>query len=78
MADVDFDAILFVNVLCDVLSTIDGAVATSCTSETNLQMGEASLLESCHVKIDEPIDTIEESEDFAVGLKNPSVVFLFF
>ena len=44
-------------------------MATACAAETDLQMGEAALLEPRYVEIDQTIDAAEESEDFTIGLK---------
>ena len=69
MAKMDFNSELLVDMFGDVLSTIDGTVTSTSTSEGNLQVGKASLLVTSHVKINKFIDTFKEGENFTILFK---------
>ena len=69
MTNVNFHAKLFMDVFCHMLGRIDGTMTTACASEGDLQMGEASLDETCHMEIDKFVDTVEEGEDFTIGFE---------
>jgi len=69
MADADLDAELLVDMLCQMLGGIDGAVLTTRTSEAEHQRGEATLDIAAHVGIGQFIDRVKERQDFAVVLQ---------
>src|SRR5574344_2673548 len=44
-------------------------MATACASKRDLQMGEATFLESFHMEIHQSIYTLKEGEDFTISLQ---------
>jgi hypothetical protein len=69
MTEMDFHAELLVDVFGHMLGTIDGAMATTCASKGDLQMGETTLDVAGHMEIDETIDALEESENLTILLE---------
>ena len=69
MNDAHLDAELLVNVLGQVLRTIDGAMLTTGTAEAEHQRSEAALDVTTHMSIGQLIDGVEEGQDLAVVLK---------
>ena len=69
MGEVDADAIFLVEVLGEVLSTIDGAVLTTRATEGEHQVGEAALEVTLDVVVGQTINAVKEGEDLAVVLE---------
>ena len=69
MTEFDAYTILLMQMFCNMLSTIDAAMLASGTAKGYHQMGETSVDESFCMEIDKRIYALEESQDFAVFLK---------
>ena len=69
MANTYFHAKLLVDVFCNVLSTIDRTMATTCTAKTNLHVGKAALLKTGDVEIDDFVHALKEGENLAICFK---------
>ncbi len=69
MRDMNLDAELLVEMLSEMLGTVDGAVLTTCAAEAEHQMGEATLDIACHMLVGKGVDMIEEFENLAIVLQ---------
>ena len=61
--------VFLVEVLREVLGTIDRTVLPAGTTESDLQVGKIPLNEPLHVVIDQRIDGVQEGKDLAVFLQ---------
>ena len=62
----DFHTKFLMDVFGNVLCRINGAVATTCAAEGDLEIGETSFDEASHMEVNDFVDTLEEGEDFTV------------
>ena len=69
MTNAHLDTELLVDVLCQMLGGINGAMLTTRTTESEHQRGEAALDISAHMGIGQLIDRIEEGENLAIVLE---------
>ena len=69
MDQVDFHGVFRHQVLGEVLSAVGGAVLAAGAAETDLQVREAALEEALHVRIDQSIHVVQETEDFPILLE---------
>ena len=69
MADAHLDAKLLMDVLCQMLGRIDGAMLASRATKGEHQRGEAALDISAHMSIGEFINRIEEGEYLTIVLQ---------
>ena len=60
------DVIFLLQVLGQMLGTIDRTVLTAGTTKSDLQVGEIALNEPLHMMVDKSIDGAEEGEYLAV------------
>ena len=44
-------------------------MTTACATKGDLQIGEATLNETCHMEIDDFVNAVEKGEDFAIGFE---------
>ena len=69
MADAHLDAELLMDVLCQMLGRIDGAMLASRATKGEHQRSEAALDISAHMSIGEFINRIEEGEYLTIVLQ---------
>ena len=69
MDKMHFHGIFRHEMLGEVLGAVGGAVLAAGAAETDLQMRETAGKEALHVRIDQGIDMVEETQDLAVLLE---------
>lgn len=69
MYDLYLNAELLMNVLCQMLRTVDTAVLTARTAKAEHKTREASLDIACHMMVGKGIDMLQELHNLAVVLK---------
>ena len=69
MADVNLHTKLLVYVFCQMLGTIDAAMLTSCTSETEHQTRESTLQITAHMSVSQLVNALQECQDFPIVFK---------
>ena len=69
MSEVDADAIFLVQMLGEVLGTIDRTVLAACATEGEHQVGKAALDVAFHVGIGQTIDAVQEGQNLAIVLQ---------
>ena len=69
MRDMHLDAELLVEMLGEMLGTVDRAVLTTRAAEAEHQMGEAALDIARHMLVGKGVDMVEELKNLAVVLQ---------
>ena len=62
----DADVVFILQMLCQMLRTIDRAVLSAGAAEGDLEIGEIALYEACHMMINEGINGLQEGKDLAI------------
>lgn len=69
MAKMDLNTEFLVDVFGQMLGAIDTSVLTARTTKGEHERGKSSVDVALHMEVGKAIDTIEESEDFAILLQ---------
>ena len=69
MADAHLDTEFLMDMLCQMLGTIDGAMLTTRTAEAEHQRSEAALDVATHMSIGQLIDGVKEGEYLTIILQ---------
>ena len=69
MAEMNFYTIFIIQIFCQVLSRINTAMLSACTTEREHKIVESSLHPALHMMVGKSIDTIKEGEYLAILLK---------
>jgi hypothetical protein len=66
VSDMHFDAKLLVDMLSQMLGTVNTSMLSTRTPEAEHQIGKASLYISCHMLIGQSVNMFEELYDFSI------------
>ena len=66
MADAHLDTEFLMDMLCQMLGGIDGAMLTARTTEAEHERGKATLDVAAHMVVSQFIDGVEEGQNLAI------------